>query len=185
MKLIVAITGASGAIYGIKLLEELKKNKIESHLTISDWGKTTIKAETDYSLEEVKSLADYFYEHNDLAACISSGSFKIDGMVIVPCSMKTLSSIASGYSHDLISRAADVSIKEKRKLVLVPRETPLNPIHIENMLKLSKIGVTIMPPVPAFYTKPKTIEDIVLNTVGRILDQFGIEIKSLKRWSGK
>lgn len=185
MKLIVAITGASGAIYGIRLLEELKNNKIESHLIISDWGKTTIEAETDYSLEEVMSLADYLYEHNDLAARISSGSFKTDGMVIVPCSMKTLSSIASGYSHDLISRAADVSIKEKRKLVLVPRETPLNPIHIENMLKLSKIGVTIMPPAPAFYTKPKTIEDIVLNTVGRILDQFGIEIKSLKRWSGK
>ncbi|HHW02304.1 MAG TPA: UbiX family flavin prenyltransferase [Thermoanaerobacterales bacterium] len=182
MNIIVAITGASGVIYGIKILQELKKNQVTSHLIISKWGKETIKTETDYSISEVEALADYVYDETDMAAPISSGSFKCDGMIVAPCSMKTLSGIAHGYTEDLIIRAADVTIKEKRRLILMVRETPLNPMHLENMLKLSQIGVTILPPVPAFYTKPETIDDIINQTVGRVLDQFGIEIDNMKRW---
>lgn len=184
MILTVAITGASGAIYGIRILEELNTNAVESHLVISRWGKETIKTETDYTVEEVESLADYVYDEEDMAAPISSGSFKCEGMIVAPCSMKTLSGIAHGYAEDLIIRAADVTIKEKRKLILMVRETPLNAIHLENMLRLSQIGVTIMPPVPAFYTKPKTLDDVINQTVGRALDQFGIETSSFKRWRG-
>jgi len=182
MKIIVAITGASGAIYGIRMLEELNRNGVETHLIISKWGKVTIEKETRYSLEEVKALADFVYDEDDLSAAVSSGSFKCGGMIVAPCSMKTLSGIANGYTEDLVIRAADVSIKENRKLILMVRETPLNPIHLENMLKLSRIGVTIMPPVPAFYTKPEKLEDIINQTVGRVLDQFGVEISSFKRW---
>ncbi|WP_422447698.1 UbiX family flavin prenyltransferase [Thermoanaerobacterium sp. DL9XJH110] len=182
MILTVAITGASGSIYGIRILEELNKKGVSSHLVISKWGKETIKTETNYTVEEVEALADFVYEEDDLAAPISSGSFKCDGMIVAPCSMKTLSGIAHGYTEDLIIRAADVTIKEKRKLILMVRETPLNPMHLENMLKLSQIGVTIMPPVPAFYTKPETLDDVINQTVGRVLDQFGIEIDNLKRW---
>ncbi|MDN5302367.1 MAG: flavin prenyltransferase [Thermoanaerobacteraceae bacterium] len=182
MKLIIAITGASGAIYGIRILEELKKKNVESHLIISKWGGVTIEKETDYAIEEVKALVARAYDENDMAAPISSGSFKCDGMIVAPCSMKTLSGIAHGYTEDLIIRAADVTIKEKRKLILMVRETPLNPMHLENMLKLSRIGVTIMPPVPAFYTKPETFDDVINQTVGRVLDQFGIEIDNMKRW---
>lgn len=182
LKLVIAITGASGAIYGIRILEELKKKNVESHLIISKWGGVTIEKETDYAIEEVKALAARAYDENDMAAPISSGSFKCDGMIVAPCSMKTLSGIAHGYTEDLIIRAADVTIKEKRKLILMVRETPLNPMHLENMLKLSRIGVTIMPPVPAFYTKPETFDDVINQTVGRVLDQFGIEIDNMKRW---
>jgi len=182
MKLVLAITGASGAIYGIRILEELNANAVESHLVISKWGKETIKTETGYTVEEVESLADFVYDEDDMAASISSGSFKCEGMIVAPCSMKTLSGIAHGYTEDLIIRAADVTIKEKRKLILMVRETPLNPIHLENMLRLSQIGVTIMPPVPAFYTKPETLEDVINQTAGRVLDQFGIETGSFKRW---
>ncbi|HHW02312.1 MAG TPA: UbiX family flavin prenyltransferase [Thermoanaerobacterales bacterium] len=182
MNIIVAISGASGAIYGIRILEELNKKGVSSHLVISKWGKETIKTETNYTVEEVESLADFVYDEDDMAAPISSGSFKCDGMIVAPCSMKTLSGIAHGYTEDLIIRAADVTIKEKRKLILMVRETPLNPMHLENMLKLSQIGVTIMPPVPAFYTKPETLDDVINQTVGRVLDQFGIEINNMKRW---
>ncbi|MDN5301019.1 MAG: flavin prenyltransferase [Thermoanaerobacteraceae bacterium] len=182
MNIIIAITGASGAIYGVKILQELKKKQVTSHLIMSKWGKETIKTETDYTIVEVEALADFVYDENDMAASISSGSFKCDGMIVAPCSMKTLAGIANGFTEDLIIRAADVTIKEKRKLILMVRETPLNPIHIENMLKLSRIGVTIMPPVPAFYTNPKTLDDVINQTVGRALDQFGIELDSLKRW---
>jgi 4-hydroxy-3-polyprenylbenzoate decarboxylase len=182
MKLVIAITGASGAIYGIRILEELNRSGVESHLIISKWGKVTIQKETNYTVEEVKALADFVYDEEDLAAPVSSGSFKCDGMIVAPCSMKTLSGIANGYTEDLIIRAADVSIKENRKLILMVRETPLNSIHLENMLKLSRIGVSIMPPVPAFYTKPETLNDVINQTVGRVLDQFGIEIDSFKRW---
>jgi len=184
-RLVIAITGASGAIYGIRLLEETKKLEIETHLIVSKWGMATIETETDYSFEEVKSLAAFCHSENDLAAVISSGSYKWDGMVIAPCSMKTVAGIANGYTDGLIVRAADVALKEKRSLTLLVRETPLNAIHLENMLKLSRLGVTIMPPVPSFYTRPETIKDIVDQTVGRILDQFGIEVGSLKRWAGK
>lgn len=182
MKIIVGISGASGAIYGIRLLEELKKREIESHLVISKWGTVTIGKETDYSVEQVMSLADKVYDEDNLGAAISSGSFKNNGMVIAPCSMKTLSGIANGYAEELIIRAADVCIKERRRLIILARETPLNPIHLENMLKLSRLGVTIMPPVPAFYANPKTLDDIVNHTVGRILDQLDIDNQLFTRW---
>lgn len=184
MKLIVAISGASGAIYGIKILEELKKKDIETHLIISNWGKTTIVMETEYSLDKAFSLASFSYDEKEQGAIISSGSFKTDGMIVAPCSMKTLSGIANGYSDDLLIRAADVCIKEKRKLVLLTRETPLSAIHLENMLKLSKLGVTIMPPVPAFYTKPRDLGEVIQHTVGRVLDQFSLELEGIKRWDG-
>lgn len=184
MKIIVGISGASGAIYGIRLLEELKDRGIETHLIISRWGKVTIAEETDYSLDQVMSLAAKGYDEENLGAVISSGSFQNNGMVIAPCSMKTLSGIANGYAEDLLIRAADVAIKERRKLILLTRETPLDPIHLENMLKLSRLGITIMPPVPAFYSHPHTIDDIVNHTVGRILDQLGLENQLFKRWGG-
>lgn len=149
---------------------------------MSKWAKTILEQETDYSVEMVKEMASFCYEEDELYASISSGSFRNDGMIVAPCSMKTLSAIANGYTENLIVRVADVAIKEKRPLILMVRETPLNPIHLENMLKLSKLGVTIMPPVPAFYTNPETIDDIVSQTVGRALELFGIEATSLKRW---
>ena len=181
----MAITGASGAIYGIRILEEARKNDVETHLVFTKWAETTIIEETDYTVENVKKLADYCYAEGDLAASISSGSFKCDGMIVAPCSMKTVSAIANGYAENLVIRAADVAIKEKRRLVLMVRETPLSPIHLENMFKLSKLGVTIMPPVPAFYANPKTLDDVINHTVGRALEQFDIEIKSLQRWQGR
>ncbi|MGI6732151.1 MAG: UbiX family flavin prenyltransferase [Anaerovoracaceae bacterium] len=184
MKIIVGISGASGAIYGIRLLEELKKANVESHLVISKWAAYTMERETDYNLEMVIQLADYHYDAENMAAKISSGSFRTEGMVIMPCSMKTLGGIANGIGSDLLCRGADVCLKERRKLLLVVRETPLNTIHLENMLKLSRMGTIIMPPVPAFYNNPETIDDIVNQTVGRVLDQFGIESDILKRWEG-
>lgn len=184
LKLVVGISGASGSIYGIRLLQKLKQNKVETHLVITKWGQQTIREETDYTIEKVRSLASFYYDEEEQGAAISSGSFKIKGMIIAPCSMKTLSGIANGYADNLIIRAADVTIKEKRKLILVTRETPLNAIHLENMLKLARLGVTIMPPVPAFYTRPRNVDDIVDSTVDRILDQFEIEDDSIKRWNG-
>lgn len=182
MKMVVAITGASGVIYGIKLLEILKNLKIETHLIISEWAKRNIKIETIYDLEYVKSLAFKQYEETNLAAPISSGSFKTTGMIVIPCSMKTLSSISHGYDDNLISRSSNVCIKEGRKLVLVPRETPLTKIHLENMLRLSEIGVIILPAMPGFYFSPKTIDDLINHTIGKVLDQFNIEHNLFKRW---
>lgn len=182
MKLVVAITGASGAIMGIRMLELLRAKNVESHLIITRWGLETIKAETSYPIEEVKRLASFYYDEMDLSSRIASGSYKTAGMAVVPCSMKTLAGIANGYAEDLVTRAADVTIKEGRKLVLVVRETPLSPIHLENMLKLSRIGVQIMPPVPAFYARPNSLDDIIFQTIGRVCDQFNIEIENLKRW---
>lgn len=184
MKIIVGITGATGAIYGIRLLEELKKSGAESHLIISKWAKYTIERETSYSADKVIGLADFYYDEENLAAKISSGSFRTEGMVILPCSMKTLGGIANGISETLMCRAADVCLKEKRKLILSVRETPLNAIHLENMLKLSRLGTVILPPVPAFYNNPVTLDDIINQTVGRVLDQFGIESEILNRWEG-
>lgn len=184
MRLIVAISGASGAIYGVRILEELKKKGVESHLLISRWGEVTIARETEYSPEEVKGLASFCYDADNLGAAVSSGSFRCEGMIVAPCSMKTLAAVANGYSGELISRVADVTLKERRKLVLMVRETPLSPIHLENMLKLSRIGAVIMPPVPAFYTNPQTLEEVISQTVGRALDQFGIESDGLNRWQG-
>lgn len=184
-KIIVGITGATGAIYGIRLLEALREYGIESHLIISDWAKKTIQLETDYSIEEVNHLASFTYNSTNQAALISSGSFVTDGMIIAPCSMKSLASISYGLADNLISRAADVVLKEQRKLLLIPREAPLHTIHLENMLRLSKMGVSIVPPMPAFYNHPKTIDDIVNHTVARTLDQFGIDNNFTKRWLEK
>ncbi|MGI6776714.1 MAG: UbiX family flavin prenyltransferase [Acetivibrionales bacterium] len=183
MRIIVAITGASGVIYGIRLLQALKSfERVETHLVVSKWAQKTIELETDYTIEQVYSLADNIYSCDDMSASISSGTFHHDGMIVVPCSMKTLAAIANGYAEELIGRASDVTIKERRKLVLAVRETPLNPIHLDNMLKLSRIGAVIMPPVPSFYTKPETIDDLIDQFVGKILDAFGLESSTFKRW---
>jgi len=179
--LIVAITGASGSIMGIRFLEELKNIDVITELIISNKAKIIIKAETDYSISDVSNLATKHYDVDDLTAAPASGSYKIDEMVVIPCSMKTLAAIANGYSDNLISRVADVMIKERRKLILVVRETPLNAIHLENMLKLTRLGVIIFPPVPSFYHKPQNIDDIIKHTIGRILDQVGLKI-DIKRW---
>ncbi|KUO53542.1 MAG: hypothetical protein APF76_12090 [Desulfitibacter sp. BRH_c19] len=185
MKLIIGITGATGAIYGIRILQALmEKADVETHLVISKWGRVTIETETEFTIDDLIAMADFHYHEDNLAAAISSGSFKCDGMIVAPCSMKTLAGIANGYTDDLIIRAADVAIKEKRNLILMVRETPLNAVHLENMLKLCKIGVTIAPPVPAFYTNPNSLDDLVNQTIGRILDNFNIEIDTLYRWKG-
>lgn len=182
MKLVVAITGATGAILGIRILQELQALCHETHLILSKWSEATIALETSHSLAQVKSYAMKVYSSNDQAAAVSSGSYHTDGMVIAPCSMKTLASIRMGLADNLITRAADVTIKESRKLVLVPRETPLSEIHLENMLKLAVMGVKIVPPMPAFYNQPQTVDDIVNHIVARVLDQFGIENTLTKRW---
>jgi flavin prenyltransferase len=182
LRLVVALTGASGVIYGVRLLEELKKLEIESHLILSDWAQKNIRIETDKTPEYVISLATKTYDDANLAASLSSGSFKTAGMAIVPCSMKTLASIANGFDDTLISRAAAVCIKESRRLVVVPRETPLSSIHIANMLKLSESGAIVLPAMPGFYHRPKSLEDILNHLVGKILDQFNIEHHLFKRW---
>ena len=182
MKLVVGITGSTGVIYGIRLLEVLKEKNIETHLILTEWAQKCIAMETDYKLDKVTSLATSVSDEKNMAASVSSGTHKIDGMIVIPCSMKTLSSIANGYDETLIARAAGVTLKESRKLVLVTRETPLTAINLENMLKLARLGVVILPPVPGFYTKPKTIEEIVSHTVGKCLDQFDIEHDLYKRW---
>lgn len=186
-RIIIGITGASGVIYGIRMLELLKEiEDIETHLVISQWGVANIEAETGYTVKEVQDLADEYYRFHDLGAKISSGSFLVDGMIIAPCSMKTLASIRMGLNDNLITRAADVLLKERKPLMLLTRETPLNTIHLENMLGLSKMGVTIFPPMPSFYNQPETIDDIVFHIVYRALDQFGIHVPSAqsKRWEG-
>ncbi len=185
MRLIIGISGSSGVIYAIRLLEVLHTLKIDTHLIISRWAEACIRFETEKGIDYLYTLANEVYDNNNLAAPVASGSFKSDGMVIIPCSMKTLASIAIGYDDTLISRTATVSIKEDRKLVLVPRETPLSAIHLENMLKLSKLGVIILPAMPGFYHKPKSIEELLNHIVGKILDQFGIEHEIFKRWKGE
>lgn len=185
MKIVVGISGGSGAIYGISLLKALKELNIETHLVVSTMGEYVTNHECGVSLEQLKSMATYYHDNKNFAASIASGSFKVDGTIVVPCSMKTLASVANGFSDSLISRACDVAIKEGRKLILVPRETPLSPIHLENMLKLSRIGVTIFPPSPGFYNNPESLEDIVLNMTGRILDMFNIDNNLINRWKGQ
>ncbi|AAY61710.1 polyprenyl P-hydroxybenzoate and phenylacrylic acid decarboxylase family protein [Rickettsia felis str. Pedreira] len=181
-KIIIAISGASGAIYGIRLLEVLKEQNIETHLVISEGAALTIKLETKYSIDEVKFLANYYYDDKDLGSTISSGSFKTSGMIIAPCSMKTLASIAHSMEDSLISRAAGVVLKDRRKLILMTRETPLHIGHLENMLKVANYGGIIAPPVPAFYNNPKAIDDIVNHSITRVLDFFDIETNLIKRW---
>ena len=180
--IIVGITGASGVVYGIRLLEALKELNIEIGLIISDAGKTVIQYEDEKTVEEVIALADNYYEFHDLTASINSGSFRFDGLVIVPCSMKSLSSIANGYSDNTLTRVADVALKEHRKTVIVPRETPLRTVHIENMLRLSKEGAIILPAMPAFYSESETIKNQVNFIVGKILDSLKIENDIYKRW---
>ncbi|MEO8501347.1 MAG: UbiX family flavin prenyltransferase [Vicinamibacteria bacterium] len=184
-RLIVGVTGATGSIYAIRLLEALRKTDVESHLVLSRWGARTLIHETDYTLDRVKALATHGYKDNDQGARISSGSFVTLGMIIVPCSVKTLADIAHGHSDELVHRAADVVLKERRRLVLAVREAPFTDIHLENMLKLSRMGVVISPPVPAFYHRPKSIEEIVDHTVARLLDLFGIEVGTAHRWTGE
>jgi 4-hydroxy-3-polyprenylbenzoate decarboxylase len=183
-RIIVGISGASGAIYGIRMLEALRAAEVESHLVISKSAQITIAHETGYSLPKVQKLASHFYSTTDLSAAVASGSFKTDGMIIAPCSMKTLAEIATGNTTTLLTRAADVILKERRRLVLMPRETPLHSIHLRNMLTLSDMGVIIAPPVPAFYSLPASLEAMVDHTVGRILDLFDIENTLVKRWEG-
>lgn len=182
MRLIVGISGATGSIYGIRLLEILKEKKIETHLIISSTSKKIILQETSYSVEEVEKLASYVYENEALDASISSGSFQVDGMVIIPCSIKSLSGIANSFNENLLIRTADVTLKERRKLVLVVRETPLHLGHIELMLQASRIGAILLPPVPAFYFYPKTIDDLINHTVGKVLDLFGLNHHLFERW---
>ncbi|HJR85855.1 MAG TPA: UbiX family flavin prenyltransferase [Nitrososphaeraceae archaeon] len=181
-KIVIGFSGASGIIYGIRLLEILHSIKIETYLIMSEWAKKNIEIETNKTLEYVKSLSSVNYDNFKLDASVSSGSFLHNGMVIVPCSMKSLSSIANGYDDTLISRAASVTLKESRKLIIVPRETPLSRIHLENMIKLQEAGAIILPAMPGFYHNPSTIEEIVDHLVGKILDQLNIEHDLFRRW---
>lgn len=182
-RLIVGITGASGSMYGVRLLEMLRDTDVETHLVISRWGARTLVHETDYTPEQVAALATVSHPLTDQGAPISSGSFVTMGMVIAPCSARTLAAIAHGLGDHLVHRAADVVLKERRTLVLAVREAPLHQIHLENMLKLARMGVVIAPPVPAFYPHPETIDEIVNYTAARLLDQFGIHV-DMARWPG-
>ena len=182
MRTVVCITGASGVIYAIRLLEELKKSGIESHLVISQIARDIIDHETQYSFDEVKNLADYYYQEKDLTAKINSGSFYFDNCIIIPCSMKTLSAISNGYADNTITRVADVTLKERRTLIVVPRETPLRTIHLENMLSISKEGGIILPAMPGFYHNPKTIDDQINFVIGKIFDILQINNKLFTKW---
>ncbi len=187
-RLIVGLAGASGTIYGIRLLEVLRDvPAIETHLVFSAAAKRVALLETDYKIRDIEALADHLYGFNDIAAAISSGSYRTMGMVVVPCTMKTLSGIVSSYSDNLLLRAADVVLKDGRKLVILPRETPIHLGHARLLVQAIELGAVIMPPVPAFYHRPQTLDDIINQTVNRILDQFDIELEEdlFERWSGK
>jgi flavin prenyltransferase len=184
MRIVVGITGASGAIFGIRTLEALRVLGVETHLILSKWARATVAHETSMPLEELESLASAVHHPDNQAAPLSSGSFKTDGMIVAPCSMKTLAAIRAGFGDSLICRAADVHLKERRKLVLLVRESPFSEIHLENMLALSRMGAVIFPPAPAFYNHPQSIDHIVDHIVGRVLDQFGLDKPGLARWSG-
>ena len=183
-RVVVAITGATGTIYGIRVLQMLQQTDVETYLVMSKWGVRTLMHETSYTVDQIQEMATYTCAANDQGAQISSGSFQTSGMIVAPCSMKTLAAIATGLSDNLVHRAADVTLKERRKLVLVVREAPLNEVHLENMLKLARMGVVISPPVPAFYNRPQSVEEIVDQTVMRLLDQFGIHLDAAPRWDG-
>lgn len=184
-RIIVGMTGASGAILGVRVLQALAAAGVETHLVLSKWAQRTIEHETDSSVKEVREMASVVHGDANMGATISSGSFVTDGMVIVPCSMRTLAAIAQGTGDNLVHRAADVVMKERRRLVLVAREMPLSDVHLENMLRLSRSGVVIMPPVPAFYNHPQTLDDMIEHIVARILDQFGIDANYARRWDGQ
>lgn len=184
-RLIVGITGATGAIYGVALLRALKALRgWESHLVLSEAGVLNAWHELQMKRRDIEALASVAYAPKDIAAAIASGSFLTEGMVIAPCSMKTLAAVAHAHADDLVSRAADVVLKERRRLVLVPRETPLNLAHLRNMVAVTEMGAIVMPPMPAFYALPKTIDDLVQHTVGRVLDLFGADSGKVKRWRG-
>ncbi len=182
MRIVLGVAGSSSPVYGIRTLEALKEAGVETHLVVSDGAKRTIPLESRWTIEKIEALATVVYDNHDLAASISSGSFRTDGMIVAPCSMKTLAAIAYSFTQDLLARAADVTLKERRKLVLVPRETPLHLGHLRNMVRATELGAVILPPVPAFYHAPKTIDDLINQTVGKILDQFQIEHALFKRW---
>jgi 4-hydroxy-3-polyprenylbenzoate decarboxylase len=184
MRLIIGISGATGAIFGIRLLQMLQSAGVKTDLIISDWAKVTIQHETEFTVPEVEALASETHSNRNLAAAISSGSVKTDGMIIAPCSMKTVAAIRGGLASDLLSRAADVVLKERRKLVLLPRESPFNDIHLDNMLTLSRMGVVMVPPVPAFYNNPQSLDDVIDHIIVRTLDQFGIDSPNAGVWSG-
>ena len=184
MKIVVGMSGASGSIYGVRMLEVLQQAGVETHLVMSDAAKRTIVYETDRSIADVKKLATHVHELSDIGACISSGSFRHDGMVIAPCSIKTLSALANSFNANLLIRAADVTLKERRKLVLMVRETPLHLGHLRLMTQVTETGAVILPPMPAFYHLPKTLDDIINQSVNKALDQFGVDVSLFKRWTG-
>jgi 4-hydroxy-3-polyprenylbenzoate decarboxylase len=182
-RLVIGISGASGVIYGVRLLEALKPLPVETHLVMTRTAEVTLAHETTLKVAAVRKLADVAHGVDDLAAAVSSGSFRTLGMIVAPCSMRSLGEIATGISSNLLTRAADVVLKERRKLVLLVRETPLHAIHLRNMATLADMGAIIAPPVPAFYNRPKTLEDVIDHTVGRVLDLFGLDTGKVKRWS--
>lgn len=183
-RIIVGITGATAVIYGIRLLQVLSKLDVETHLILSDQARRNICIETDFEVDAVQGLASHVHDIKDMAASISSGSFKTDGMVIVPCTIKTLSGVAHSYNDNLIVRTADVALKERRRLVLMVRETPLHKGHLEMMCRVADLGGIILPPVPAFYNAPRTLQDVIDHTIGKILDQFDIDHSLFRRWEG-
>ena len=185
MRLIIGISGASGVIYGIRLLEALRDQRdVETHLVMSSTGRMNIGIETDWTAKSVEALADFVHKNNDVGAMIASGSYRSDGMIIAPCSMKTLSAIVNSYADNLLIRAADVMLKERKRLILVPRESPLHSGHCRLLYEASRMGIDIAPPMPAFYNRPETVDDIVNHTVGRILDLIGLDSDLVERWGG-
>lgn len=183
-RIIVGISGASGFVYGVRLLELLRASGVETHLVISRSAQVTMAYETDHKLADVVALADRHHRNDDLAACISSGSYRTLGMIVAPCSMRTLAEIATGVSSSLLTRAADVVLKERKRLVLLARETPLHAGHLKNMLAVTEMGAIVAPPVPAFYARPTSLADMIDHTLGRVLDLFAIESGTVRRWSG-
>jgi flavin prenyltransferase len=185
VRLVVGISGSTGAIYGVRLLEVLHGHPdLETHVVVSDTAKRTIEYETGRKVSDVLALATVVYDHRDVGAAISSGSYPVMGMIVAPCSIKSLSSVANSYNDNLLSRAADVQLKERRKLVMIVRETPLNRNHLRLMLEVTEAGGVILPPMPSFYHLPKTVDDIVNQTVQKALDQFGLEKNLFQRWQG-
>ena len=184
-RIIVGITGATGAIFGVRTLEALGAAGIETHLVLSTWGQRTIEHETGLTFEDLRRRAAVVHGSGNMAATVSSGSFRTEGMIVVPCTMRTAAAIAYGYGENLVQRAADVVLKERRRLVVVPRETPLSAVHLESLLKLARMGVSIVPPMPAFYNAPASIDDIVNHVVARVLDQFDIDARFARRWDGR
>ncbi|MDP7100775.1 MAG: UbiX family flavin prenyltransferase [Rhodospirillales bacterium] len=182
--LVVAVTGATGVIYGVELLKVLKELGEETHLILSESAGRNLKIETEYELDDVRALADVVYSNKDIGAAVASGSFLTRGMVVAPCTIKSLSAIANSYNDNLVARAADVTLKEKRRLVLMVRETPLHKGHLDLMSRAADLGATILPPMPSFYHGPQTIQDIINQSIGKVLDQFSIEHNLFRRWKG-